>query len=446
VFVLATTFSLRPLLGNPERTDVLHGVDVSSGTLIAEVIGLIAMLAFVIGSLLRDLPRRSGETRDRVSSTLASCVGWSKSSFNRTARTSLIVLLSGYIATVVWVRRPLFFIDTLAGRSAELTETITGVPIFFLLAPIVAALILGRERAMWSRGWIGARQEFIYWAIPIFAAIPSLAVGARRLLIPTILIAALGAVWHRLVFRPKAVHVGLAFLFLLVLFSIPFVRSAGARLEGESVAGAVQRYYLDGGPKEAVLAYLETFDTESYAFTSLIASNDFDLGTPSGGRWIIGDVLLGPVPNATLDRAGIPLTSDAVLVKIYGTTCSTGACPIPSLPGVLLYDFGSFGVAAGMFAWGWIISGRRLRLGELNTDPTAALLVAGFAPVVVRGDPAKTIVIAGGVWVGAWIALRFRPPADDSALASSLTGAGEADPIDNPDNPNKGFTSAVTNT
>lgn len=423
IFMLGSIFGARPLLMLEEGDFDFYGFDISSGFEQAALIGLLAVLCLSFGYTLGRLRRPRGEeighplrpTQKRLDprdTRPEEALAFTSNAMKRAAVTSSGLLLLWFTLTVL-IGGGLSFIPKLfAGRSAEVNAVSANVPVLVPAMPVASATLLAVTRiAIVRHRRLARTEEITYWVFSLLMIIPPSAVGTRRFLIPAMLATLIGASYSR--WRdPVGLRIsGLAAVGFLVLSIFPFVRSAGSRTGRTDLIGAMLDYFGDAGIGGTLNGFFLSYDTEMFNYVAFLAPR-LGESIPFGlGRGTIGEALLAPIPSAV---SPFETWSNSLLHIAFGTSCSEGVCPVPSLVGVLYYDLWFVGIIGGFLLVGFFISGFEDALFRVKDSKLVALVVFGsFAPIIVRGNSVSISWIALNVMILVVIlywALRRLPP------------------------------------
>ncbi|MDH3022467.1 hypothetical protein QEN41_21050 [Gordonia alkanivorans] len=299
------------------------------------------------------------------------------------------LLILGWFAVMVFVGGGLGFVSQLfGGRSPEVTAKLSNVPAIVFALPVVAALVIAVTRFRHERSTRYSRAQLLhYWLLAAVTVIPPSALGTRRFLIPSVVIAVLGSLSGKLQLRVPLSWGVLGIGSFLVLTIFPFVRSAGSRSPDQAgLVGAMQSYFVDEGVSGSLENYFVSFDTEMFNYVAFLSSR-LGRDIPYGlGQGTFGEIIAMPIPAAL---SPLDIWNDVMLTSAFGSGCSIEtACPVPSVVGVLFSDFWIPGVLVGIVAIGYLASkfDRSLEISRYPEATAALLLAAGFAVVFFRGN------------------------------------------------------------
>lgn len=405
LLMLISIFGIRPLLmpEEPESFDFYGYAIGSDGFEAAGVLGFAGTLAFVLGFSFWRLVMRPKQTGPgEESPEPAGLPEWAP-------RRSVLIavgLSAGWFLFMIVVGGGVGFLTQLfAGRSETVIARLENVPAFVGALPTIGCLTVAAVRFQYERVLRYTRpQSLAYWLVVAGSVVPPMALGTRRYLIPSILIAVVGAMagsWNR---RIKPRWIGLGVLGLLALAIIPFVRSAGSRtkLGGDSdIVGAMGLYFQEQGLSGTLNNFFLSYDTEMFnylAYMSQTMGNTIPFGM---GRGTIGELIAMPIPDAITP---FQRWNDFLLMQSFGTKCGYGnPCPVPSIVGVLFSDLALPGIILGMIILG-IMAARfdRALLAASGTYVGVLLLTAGFAVAFARGNSLAQVWIAVQCFIVWW--------------------------------------------
>lgn len=379
--ILAAIFGIRPLMARSAVDFNFYGLDASPGLLRAELVGLLGSTALLIGAVWASYT--GGRQREPQHAPVGPPVPAGRPS---PLRVPLLAAAgaAGWLCSVAAFAGPSTVALLLAGRSAELSRRLAGYPTILVTLALLGSAATCVYIARFGRDRKLGRAELsaLLLAIAISAVCVSLE-GTRRFLLPALLGPVLARIFSNGGRLPRRA-LPVAGLVLLFLMTLPFVRSAGARHQGENVVSASARYYAGGGLGKTVQAFFLSYDTEMLNYVAYVSPR-LGHSIPYGlGRGTVGEFLLFPLPSGTF---GEQLYSDRLLTKMFGGTCSQVNCPVASEPGVLLLDFGFPGVLIGMAGSGFLLRRLELRAAARGSSVRSVLVAAavgGYAPVLLR--------------------------------------------------------------
>ena len=387
IFILVSIFGVRPILMLRYHEFDFYGINVVDGFGTAAKVGLISIICVILGYAVgtltgADKARRTPRQRkEKPQGYSGEAVFTIHRAFAATAITVAV-----WLAAVAALGGGLSFVQEMfAGRSAAVKAEGAGLPMFVPALPLAGAVLLAYARRCTERARpLNPWERTLYWTGVALAVVPPAALGSRRFMLPCIVVAAIGAstrTWRRRVRLPVILA---SFATLLVMATIPFIRSAGARTPGENFAQATASFIAQNGVTGVLKDYFLSFDTEMFNYVAYLGPK-LGQSWPYGyGRGTFIEAVQTPIPA----RFGFTTWSDQILTHTFGGGCAQQMCPVASLPGTLFFDFGLAGVIAGLFLFGVLC--RRLesalQLAE-NNRSILLLLVAGLIPILVRGNP-----------------------------------------------------------
>ena len=394
-FVLISIFGLRPLFMRYPNDFRFYGLDSVTGFNKATATGVIASLMLSLGFFI---------SKNNLKLKVTSLNGSALQILRRSRSISWAIML-------LWVSFMVFFGGfsvlslLLKGRSDELNARFKGVPILLQALPAASFIIFSSSLIILLRVQ-KLKVSYYFELIILFflTASPSAFLGDRRIIVPM-------AICLMLVFfyRHKDLSLGFVSLFFFfiattVLTIYPYVRSSGAR-QGVNLATATFRFLKDNGIVEVFRGYLVKNDTEMFNFVSFLIPRlgvDFQYGY---GRGTFIDLFRESLPSfLELSHTW----SDKLLTSMFGEGCAAGLCPVPSLVGVLLYDYGIIGVGIG-----FLLVGILVRRFEANIDYATnfklifAITMGCYGPVIVRGSSIAMIWIALNVSLVGFVAHKY---------------------------------------
>lgn len=405
LLILVSIFGVRPLLmpAEPESYD-FYGYSISSGFQAAAFLGFLGTLMFVLGSMFWSyVLRQLHERKTSVPKPIVELPTW----MPRRATAIAWGLSGSWLLLMIVLGGGVGFISLLfAGRSADVISRLENVPAFVSALPVIGCLTVATVRFQYERTLKYTRgQSLAYWLVAVTAVVPPLALGTRRYLIPSILIAVIGALannWHG---KIKLTWIATGAAGFLALAIIPFVRSAGSRtaLGGDSdLIGAMGLYFKEEGLRGTLNNFFLSYDTEMFNYVAYL-SKTMGSSVPFGmGRGTIGELVAMPLPAAITP---FQRWNDVLLTYAFGANCSyETACPVPSIVGVLYSDLALPGLILGMFAIG--IMAARFETSMLissGAKTSMLLLIAGFSVAFARGNSMAQVWIAVQCFIVWWV-------------------------------------------
>ncbi|MBD5785278.1 hypothetical protein IF650_03710 [Cellulosimicrobium terreum] len=416
--MLVAVFGVRPLLMAQRDSFDFYGLRVTDGFVLASWIGLVALVCLYTGYGLASLARRSRlrvgppgrAARPRpavpdpaVPDPVVPDPALPEPPMRAALLTAVVLVGAWFVALAAFGGGISFLALMFAGRSDQVAARMSGLPALVMALPVVGALVLAVVRVQLERvRRLSAGERLAFWATIAAAVVPATALGTRRFLLPVLilaLVAALAPSWNR---RVRASQVALGIGALVVLATVPFVRSAGSRTPGTSLTGAMVDYYGSTGPTSVVEKFFLSYDTEMFSYVAYVAPR-LGADMPWGrGRGTVVELLTAPLPAGVVSESW----SNERLTSLFGGSCGEFLCPVPSLPGALYFDLAMVGVVLGMVLFGWAV--RAAESGPV-TGTGARLVVAmgfiAFVPNVVRGNPATQLAILAQIVVVALVVL-----------------------------------------
>lgn len=293
------------------------------------------------------------------------------------------------------------------GRSAAAAEVetttayLSDAPLLLSCGATILLIVLGPR----------LRRSQVY-AILSLIAVPLIAfslVGDRRFIIPSVavpfivyyLVRAKRPAWRNL-----ALVVPIVFV---ILATIPFARSAGAREPGKGVFDIFTKALSE--PLKPIGAFFTSSDTEMIPALSLEVNT---LSTPSSfyfGRATGGDLLFAPVPSAIIPKP--ESARNDLLMRLFGKPCAPvngGLCPDFSSVGTFYQDFWYPGAIVGMLLLGAFSAVLWARFIEAPQDTIKLLLAASWAvflPIIIRAGFMPPFSWWLEFLAPLWLAMRF---------------------------------------
>ncbi|WP_343918277.1 O-antigen polymerase [Agrococcus citreus] len=401
--LLASIFGVRPLVLGAEQEWSLYGANVEYGTELAARIGLVATVALTLG-LIVDRLRPPTHARTTVHRVAAGASPYPLGMLPAVAISAASSVL-WFLAMAV-IGGGFSFVRQLAsGRSAEIASRLEGVPVLLSAIPVAGVIVLCVARmALEQQRPLAKLEQILFLGAVVLAALPPLALGNRRLLLPVALAAVIAVcrpTWNRIVplrLLVPALAIG------MIIAALPFVRSAGSRVESGNLVESLVLFFQENGLGQTVRGFFVSYDTEMFDYIALVAPRLGDSMEFGGGRGTLGELLLQPIPAAL---SPWPTWSNTILTELFGGGCATVACPVPSVVGVLYFDLGIIGVAIGMLLLGLYLRTLERRLETAQGAPLVIVLtIASFMPSLIRGNTISQLWIAFNVLIVA-LALRF---------------------------------------
>jgi hypothetical protein len=396
LLLLVSIYGIRPLLMLNSGEFNFYGIDIQNGFTQAAFLGFAAVLALGLGyfaGILR-IRHKASPPGTRSSERI------SRSRFDDRlvrigpAATAAVGLLLVWIAAMIVAGGGVGFLAVLfSGRSSAVGESIQGMPAIIPVLPVIAAMLMALVRIRRERVvTLKHTEAALYWIVCALAVIPPSALGTRRFIIPTVIAALIGMSYKKWGRRFSPAVVVAAMFAFIILAIFPFVRSAGSRTGDAGLIRSVITYFENNGLSGVLDGFFLSYDTEMFNYVSYLVprlGNGLEFGY---GRGTLGDALLAPLPAVL---APFPSWSDQLLTSAFGGTCATALCPVPSVVGVLYYDLAIPGVLIGMFLIGLACS--RFESWFMRSEKSSVaigLVIAGFAPLIIRGNSISQIWIA----------------------------------------------------
>lgn len=390
IFVLVSIYAIRPILMIGSENYFLYGTSIRRGFEYSTWVGLVAVVSMICGFSFLRLQKPKQVEGEFVQTRRPRAIDGK--------RVIPMAAAAAMAAVAAWIGSQLligggsaYLAELFAGRSELNEEAQSGVPAVVDTLPMIGALIvcLARLEVQRARKLL-TREHILFWLAIAACVVPPTALGIRRYLIPTLLGALIAVVaprWTSILRLRWAVALGVAFV---ALVSIPFVRSEGSRTQSSSFTGALLDYIGGQGVGGAMYQYFTSYDTEMFSYVALIRQNHLEGFHLGSGQWLLGDLFIETLPASL----SVQSFSNELLTYNFGGGCGNPYCPVPSLPGVLVADFGLAGVAIGMFALGLLFQ---------RVEPSRTFSMQGFAPVafvlwcavptIVRGNSVRLLSI-----------------------------------------------------
>lgn len=391
LLTLIGIFGIRPLLIIHARTYSWYDMDTSSGFNSAAWTGFLAVVGLSMGHLVSQrhasrIPVRAAAAEE----ARAEEKGPEEADARSLLRYAFLCLglVSAWFLAMIVIGGGRGFISVLfAGRTAETAERLTNIPVLVSCIPVAGGIMLCAERLRVTAKRVLTRKESSLFLIALLASVvPPVALGGRRYMVPCLIAAAISTSrsrWSKTL-TVRALVGG--FCLFLLLATIPFVRSHGSR-QGDNLVTATANHLIEEGVTGTLEPVFLSYDTEMFSYISYLAPQLGDSVPYGYGRGTVGDALLNPLPAR---MSPYPLWSNELLTTVFGAGCTGGKCPVASMPGILLFDFGFPGVLVGSALVGALLARvpRMLyRANEMsNRRLSAALALASFTPVLVRGN------------------------------------------------------------
>lgn len=396
LLILVSIFAVRPLL-MPGKLEsfTFYGYSIGGGFQASAILGFIGIFAFVLGAMFWSLALTKLHIQKQCTPSPVTVVPpWAP----RRSVTIAWGLSASWLLFMIVVGGGVGFLAVLfAGRSEAVIARLENVPAFVGALPVIGCLTVATVRFQYERLIKYTReQNWAYWLVAAGSVVPPMALGTRRYLIPSILIALAGALanswWQKI--RIKWVAAGV--VGFLALAIVPFVRSAGSRtaLGGDSdLLGAMALYFQEEGLRGTLNNFFLSYDTEMFNYVAYL-SQTMGESVPFGmGRGTVGELIAMPLPAAITP---FQRWNDVLLTYAFGANCGyQSACPVPSIVGVLYSDLALPGLIIGMFILGIMVARFEVQMLNSSGIGTAMLLLtAGFSIAFARGNSMAQIWIA----------------------------------------------------
>lgn len=412
LLMLIAIFGIRPILMMQAQNFNFYGINIRSGVESASIIGFVAVLTFIAAygfaiSLKRNQFRSDDASRPARTGGLSERPGIDNAAppAPHYSFSAAIALVLAWFASMIVLGGGIGYLRVLfAGRSSDASIAFSGVPAVVLALPVVAAIVLATTRFKFERHTkYSARQNFLYWLVGVLCIVPPSALGNRRFLIPSLIALVIGALavrWRR---RIPIKWIVLSVAGFLALAIFPFVRSAGSRTGSSDLIGAMSEYFGSEGISGTLNGFFLSYDTEMFNYIAYLAPRLGETLPYGMGRGTVGELLVAPIPAAFT-----PYTawSNELLVQAFGGACGVVFCPVPSVVGTFYYDLALPGVVAGMLLLGLLTATFEQRfITSTGLQSLTLLALAGFAPVIARGNPIAQLWIVTQVIIVAWIVI-----------------------------------------
>lgn len=373
--MLVAIFCVRPLLTRGDMVN-FHGRAVSfAGRDFGLMVGAVALSGLTVGILFARHSkgiRGSSRSNQREPSDAAARAGW-------TVRWAAAGI-AAYLGALLLAQGAQGVVNLVGGRSAQFDISL---PELFSVLPLTGPIAAGMSIA------VAPRERRIPTSLAIAAIVAVLAcaatlslVGTRRFMIPALLIPLICLVYSRSL-RLRLWHWCVAIPLGVFMLLLPLTRSAGGRLPNENVIEATVRVFREQGASDTLLSFFTSYDTEMFDYIAYVGPH-LGVTIPYGdGRGTFLEFITRPLPVSVSEGY-----SNQLLGSLFGGNgCGQSACPVASLPGVLLFDFGLLGVALGTILFGWLSAsvGKAL-LSASPGNPRLVLpaVFTSYAIVLVR--------------------------------------------------------------
>ncbi len=404
MIMLMAIFGVRPLLIADDPEHSFYGRALGEEVWFATVLGFIGVIGLSAGYFFRFLVVSKKPSAKQVQEKA--------SRFEIRLESSAVILIA-IGAVLLWgaimaVRFGGTGVISLMseGRSSDVSDLLAGLPVAVYALPAAAAFVATYWRITTERNRaLVGREKWIFWASMAISIIPPAMLGNRRFILPCIIGAVLAATsrgWN----KPVKIRIIIGtFIGFVVLASIPYIRSAGARTGDTSFFGALSEFIQNEGVSGVFTNFFTSYDTEMLDY---IAYTIPRLGTDiawGNGRATIIDIVTSPIPASLMP---LPSWSNHVLIETFGASCADGVCPVPSIVGTGYFDFGTAGVLGITFILGLL--SRIFEEKFLVTDGyfLVALVIFGSLPATaVRGNLPAQLWIGFNILVAAIVLLKL---------------------------------------
>jgi hypothetical protein len=343
----------------------------------AVLIGLIGTVTFVAAYEFTSLVHRGRRSSDRPSLAL---------NFNTVLQYGFAISGLALVLYSLYVHRAGGIGRLFGQRSVALAAELGNTSEYLSAAPVAIAcfailIVLARRGAL-SRG-----DKLLAIACSFLPALLFGALGNRRFIVPCVMLPLLTGylISGR---RPKTSRVlVLVPVVFLVLATIPFARTEGARKQAGGLAPIYKQAFEQ--PAKTVSRFANGPDTDMLLYLSLQMNYQQSRHLFYNGRATAGDFLLAPIPSAVFQKKPTTARND-LLERLFGAPCTNvggGLCPDFSILGTFYQDFWLIGVILGMALLG-VFSALIWKRFESSPDsPYLALLAAVttiYLPIVIR--------------------------------------------------------------
>ncbi|MGI8707388.1 MAG: O-antigen polymerase [Actinomycetota bacterium] len=385
-----------------------HVYDMSTQFTSTLALGLVGSFAFVVGyEVVKFRARPSAYRPSKVASSLPR--------LSTVYRYGIFVSVLSALAYAIHLARGGGLSTSLrtlaAGDSPDTSRLVESSSEYLSAAPILVAcagIIIAASIQHLNRF-----QKAIVVAASLYPTVLFFLLGNRRFIIPSILIPVIAS-YFMSGRRPRRLTLlVVAPLTFLLVATIPYARTSGAREQAGGTAPIYQKALARpadvwdrfiGGVDTAMLPAL------GIELDTLKRPSDFYLGQAS-----VGDVFLAPIPHVLFPSKPVTARND-MLIRSFGVPCSRAGCADFSIIGTFYQDGWWVGVGLGMLlvgvASGWVWR-RRL---EAPSDPrrvVVAATTAVFLPIIFRAGfmPSFTwfLMFLVPSLVGLELACRQRP-------------------------------------
>ena len=418
LLILISIFDVRPLLmpGNPGSFN-MYGYNTASGFDNAALFGFIGTASFITGYAAWRLVL-SKMHREKISAPAPAPRALPDWAPGRSVLIAWCLFGSWFLVMIIIGGGVGFLSELFGGRSPAVMAKLANVPAVFSSLPVIGCLTIAAVRFQYERYTkYTSPQNLAYWIITAVSVIPPSAIGTRRFLIPSVVMAIIGALGNSWTKKIKLSWIAGGVVAFFALAVIPFVRSSGSRKLGSTdLVGAMNAYFGQEGVRGVLDGFFLSYDTEMFNYVSYLSQAMGSTIKFGMGRGTIGEIIGLPIPAAI---SPFERWNDVLLLRMYGEPCDyQQACPVPSIIGILYSDLAIPGVIAGMILLG-IWSGRfeaKLQIAT-GTKMGVLMLTAGFAISFTRGNSMAQVWLAVQCFFVWWALDKFflRPRKEKSA-------------------------------
>ena len=391
VLMLFAVFSVRPLFSERFRPSAIAGsgfyglVPSLDGQVAASIVGSVLLWSIAVGALWKSRRRGVAEHGSGTPLHLVASDGFLPGRAVFITVSSLAV----YSAALISFMGVQGFLALSRGRSAEATmdfvpELITVIPLAGSIAGAMLILNAG-DKEIKPAGWLAV----VFCVAASIFAVSQL--GTRMYIIPALLIV-LTATLMRKPTRVRLWHVAAGGVALIALAVLPYVRSAGSRIAGESLFDALVRSFEEVGPLGAAKSFFTSYDTQMYDYIAILATEYQNGHLEMGwGRGTFVEFLTRPFPSG---MAPFSERSSELKIHLFNYSCFGADCPAPnpvlSVGGLLFFDGWYLAVLVGGLLLGAFVRTLAHRWADSRCLSPANNLVtavcASYAMIAVRTD------------------------------------------------------------
>lgn len=393
--VLVSIFGLRPLVMQYPDDFSFYGLDAVSGFNQAAMFGFLATLALNFGFYISNPNEKpTMEYANKPNEKLL-----------KKSRNISVAMMILWLILMLIIGGTSILSILAKGRSDDLNALFRGVPILLQAMPAASFMIVASSMFILLRfeKLTLLRKLEIAFLFSITAA-PSALLGDRRIILPMAIVMLYVIFYNKREVKLN-LFTSLIFLFVAAFLAIyPYVRSSGARQNSNLIVASLT-YLHNNGIQEVFRGYLVKNDTEMFNFVSFLTprmGKEFQYGL---GRGTIIDLFREALPSSL---SASHTWADMILTKMFGEGCASGLCPVPSMVGVLLYDFGLAGILFGFLLLGsackkfiFLIS------NSVGIKFVVTLIFGAYCSVIVRGSSIAMIWICLNIVILTYIPIRI---------------------------------------